>query len=93
MNDRIVCVRCGKEGHHSSTCTVPVPGAPDMQVLTPRQRQVLVLVSQGYEDKEVAKRLNLSPQTVKDRLSLACRNIGARNRTSACVLAVRRGLI
>ena len=84
MTDRIVCVR---EWHSSSACTAPV------LVLTKRQHQVLLLVSQGLEDKHIARKIGIASSTVKDHVIAACAAIGGRNRAAACTLAVRMGVI
>jgi pimeloyl-ACP methyl ester carboxylesterase/DNA-binding CsgD family transcriptional regulator len=56
---------------------VAVPG------LTPRQREVLALVAGGQTDKEIARRLALSPRTVEMHVARAIAALGARNRSDA----------
>lgn len=55
--------------------------------LTPRQAEVLALLLQGQANKEIARRLNLSVETVKDHVQAVLRALGVNSRTQA-VLAV-----
>jgi DNA-binding NarL/FixJ family response regulator len=61
--------------------------------LTLRDRQVLTLVADGCTNEEIAARLNLGTQTVKNRLSVLMERVGAKNRVQLAVYAVRSGLI
>lgn len=49
--------------------------------LSSRQQQVVGLVCAGHTNHEIAKRLRLSPNTVKSHLALALRRFGLRSRT------------
>lgn len=51
--------------------------------LTSRETQVLSLVSQGKQNKEVAEMLKISECTVERHLTRIYRKIGATNRTEA----------
>lgn len=51
--------------------------------LTPRQSEVLSLMSQGYTNKSIAERLGLQPGTVKMHISRILRIMDAENRTTA----------
>jgi two-component system, NarL family, response regulator DesR len=59
--------------------------------LTPRQREVLRLASAGTPATEIAQHLFLSPGTVRNYLSAAIRNIGARNLLEAIKRAEESG--
>ena len=94
MTDRIVCIRCGKEGHRSGQCQWPAEIAQSKAIaLTRRQHQILTLVSLGHEDKVIARKLNLAHSTVKDHAHAAVRAMGGANRAAACTIAVRMGVI
>ena len=68
--------------------------APDPRTdLTPRERDVLGLVSQGLRHEDVAQRLGISCETVRTHLSKASARLGAVTRTQAVAKAVRAGLI
>jgi DNA-binding NarL/FixJ family response regulator len=61
--------------------------------LTPREIEVLELVSEGLSNKAVAERLGISDQTVKFHLASITGKLGAANRTDAVRRAVRAGLV
>ncbi len=54
--------------------------------LTPQQFKVLVLVSEGQLNKQIADVLGISERTVKAHLSALFEKLGVRNRTQAGVL-------
>jgi two-component system nitrate/nitrite response regulator NarL len=56
---------------------------PDAVALTPRQVEVLRLVSRGYSNEEIAVRLDVRPNTVKFHISEIFRRLGVRNRIEA----------
>jgi DNA-binding NarL/FixJ family response regulator len=57
--------------------------------LTDRDRELLVLMSTGATNKEIAGRLNLGPDGVKKRASVLYRKLGVRNRTEAAQRAAQ----
>jgi len=61
--------------------------------LTEREITVLQYVSLGHSNKEVARALSVSEDTVKSRLSNAMAKLGAADRTHAVMLAVQRGFL
>ena len=61
--------------------------------LTPREIEVLELLAEGLPNKAIALRLRISDQTVKFHVSSISAKLGAKNRTDAVRLAVRRGLV
>jgi DNA-binding NarL/FixJ family response regulator len=67
---------------------VDVDGTP----LSPREREVLDLISGGSTNREIAAALHLSPHTIKEHTSSLYRKLGARNRADAVQRAQRLGL-
>jgi DNA-binding NarL/FixJ family response regulator len=61
--------------------------------LTPREVQVLELLAEGLPNKAIARRLDISDQTVKFHVASISGKLGAANRTDAVRRAARRGLI
>jgi DNA-binding NarL/FixJ family response regulator len=66
---------------------------PPVEPLTAREIEVLQLLAQGMPNKAIAARLAISDQTVKFHVSSIAGKLGARNRTEAVRLAIRRGLV
>jgi DNA-binding NarL/FixJ family response regulator len=71
----------------------PAPLERFEEPLTAREVEVLELLAEGLPNKAIAARLRISDQTVKFHVSSIAGKLGARNRTDAVRLAVRRGLI
>ncbi|MFD5164356.1 response regulator transcription factor [Streptomyces hawaiiensis] len=64
-----------------------------LALLTARERQILVLISQGNSNRRVAKALGISERTVKNHLSAVFTKVGASDRTQAVVMAIRSGIV
>ena len=59
---------------------------------SPRERQLVRLVAQGYSNQEIADGLGLSLQTVKNHLSRVYRKLGISTRVQLAVFVVGSGL-
>ncbi|HEU4707622.1 MAG TPA: response regulator transcription factor [Solirubrobacterales bacterium] len=68
-------------------------GSSNGYELTPRERDVLMLLAEGHSNAEIAERLSISVATVKRHLSHLLVKLRVSNRTQAAVEAVRRGLL
>jgi two-component system NarL family response regulator len=60
--------------------------------LTPRQREVLSLVSQGFSYKEVGKKMGLSPRTIKYHMAEIMHQLHLEHRSQVLAAAGRMGL-
>ncbi|MFI5765201.1 response regulator [Streptomyces sp. NPDC051563] len=75
---------------------VPAGGSAHVQrlaALTGREREVLVLVAAGLSNDEIARRLEVSPLTVKTHVNRAMSKLGARDRAQLVVIAYESGLV
>jgi DNA-binding NarL/FixJ family response regulator len=67
--------------------------APQLEVLTEREREVMALVAAGHSNDEIAAELYVSPATAKTHVSRAMSKLGARDRAQLVVLAYESGLV
>ena len=65
----------------------------DLDVLTPREREVLALVARGMSNAEIAEELVLSAATAKTHVSRIMMKLHARDRAQLVVLAYETGLV
>lgn len=63
------------------------------EALTARELSILSALAQGWENKRIANTLGISAETVKSHVARIFEKIGARNRTEAIHIALRRGLV
>jgi HD-GYP domain-containing protein (c-di-GMP phosphodiesterase class II) len=61
--------------------------------LTPREVEVLRLLTLGLSNKEIARRLTISPKTVGNHAEHIYAKIGAPTRAAAALFAMQRGLL
>jgi len=61
--------------------------------LTPREREILNYIAQGYPNKQIAAELDISEQTIKNHVTSILRKLNANARTEAVVVAIKQGLI
>ena len=69
------------------------PVDPELDVLTPREREVLQLIARGYRYKEIAARLHLSVKTVESHVSAVLRKLQLSSRHELTRWAAERRLI
>lgn len=63
------------------------------ELLTPREKEVLVLVAEGMSNKDVALELNLSESTVKIHIQHVLKKLNLKGRVQAAVYAMERGWV
>jgi DNA-binding NarL/FixJ family response regulator len=61
--------------------------------LTPRENEVLVCITQGRSNREIADELGIAEKTVRIHVSSLLDKMGARDRTQATIYALQRGLV
>ena len=66
---------------------------PQRPVLTEREIQVLELIAQGHQNKEIAHALNIAEETAKIHVKHIFNKLNVQNRTQAVAVAIHDGLI
>ncbi|OUL32866.1 DNA-binding response regulator [Nostoc sp. T09] len=60
--------------------------------LSQRELEVLQLVAQGMSNLEISTSLNISESTVKSNINRILSKLGAKDRTQATIIALKRGI-
>jgi two-component system nitrate/nitrite response regulator NarL len=68
-------------------------GEAQTPVLSPREREVLNFIAQGYSIPAIAAELYLAPSTVKTHVQRLYEKLGVGDRAAAVAAAMRRGLL
>ena len=63
------------------------------EALTPREIEVLRQIAGGNRNRDIGEHLFISEETVKVHIKHLMDKLGARDRTQAIAIAVRRGII
>ncbi len=71
----------------------PALADPEVDQLTPREREVMRLIARGYTYKEIARRLSLSIKTVESHVSAVLRKLQLSSRHELTRWAIDRRLI
>ena len=66
--------------------------AATLTKLTPREREVLRLIGQGFSNREIGRQLVISEKTAKTHVANLLRRIGVKDRVAAAIFAVKAGL-
>src|SRR5690606_31443982 len=73
--------------------SLPQDEEESFEPLTPRQMEVLELVTRGLSNKEIAYKMDISHQTVKNHMTAILRKLRCQDRTQAAVYALSHGWI
>jgi DNA-binding NarL/FixJ family response regulator len=77
----------------AASASAASPESDRLKLLSPREHEVLLAMSEGLSNTEIAAALFLSPETVKTYVSRILTKLELRDRVQAVVLAYRAGLV
>lgn len=86
MTSKLV-MKLRRDSYHA-----PSAIAPDVESLTPRERQTLAWLARGVSNKEIARALDLAESTVKVHVQSVLRKLNIKSRVQAAVFAVEHHL-
>ncbi len=73
--------------------TMPAPADPELDQLTPREKEVLRQIARGYSYKQVARRLSISVKTVESHVSAVLRKLQLSSRYELARWASNRRIV
>jgi LuxR family maltose regulon positive regulatory protein len=71
----------------------PASGAPMLSALSPRETGILTLIAEGLSNKEIARNLDIGPETVKSHIKSVFTKLGVERRAQAVSRAQTLGLV
>lgn len=86
-------IALGRDAHTSIAGEIRRRASEREEILSDRERDVLLYVADGLGAREIGERLHLSTGTVKSCLLQIYRRFGVSERAAAVALALRRGMI
>lgn len=72
--------------------SAPAPARGEKPLLTPREQEIVALVTQGFRNKEIAEKLSISEQTVKNHLHNIFDKVGVSDRLELALYALHHKL-
>jgi len=90
--ETIRAVHAGKKSLSAEVSYELAEHATD-DALTPAEVRVLRLIAEGSANKEIAEQLSVSEETVKGQVRNILSKLGAKDRTHAAMIGLKRGII
>ncbi len=90
---RLVAVGPGRPGEATEEVTVPAPADDAPFGLSPREMEVLAILTEGRTNREIAERLFISERTVGVHVRHILAKLGVAGRVQAAGVAIRLGLV
>jgi LuxR family maltose regulon positive regulatory protein len=69
------------------------PSRATAEALTPREREILELIAEGHSNKEIARSLDIAPETVKSHVKNVFDKLSVEKRAQAIARAQSLGLL
>jgi DNA-binding NarL/FixJ family response regulator len=90
--DSVRAVHAGKKAL-SAQLSIELAENALREALTPSEIAVLRFVAEGSSNKQIARRLGLTEDTIKNRIKSILSKLQAEDRTHAAMIAIKRGVI
>ena len=72
----------------------PAPPSKELgKEISPRMKEALILVARGLSRQQIAERMVISRNALKNKLNRVYHRLGACNSADACVKAINQGII
>jgi DNA-binding CsgD family transcriptional regulator len=78
-----------RAANDSETIVTDQAPRPPLAQLSPREHEILALLSEGLTGRAIARQLFLSPETVRTHVRNATTKLGAKTRVQAVAMLVR----
>jgi len=92
-NNRLLLGILFNYGNDAPKAKTAPQSAKRTDILSEREREVLILIGRGATNREIAQKLVVSEHTVKSHLRSILSKLNIRNRQQAAVYAEREGLV
>ncbi|HAA31437.1 MAG TPA: DNA-binding response regulator [Cyanobacteria bacterium UBA8553] len=89
----VICAVCAGQQHISPSLSAKLTARIGMSDLSERERQVLMLMTDGKSNREIGQAIGISEGTVRFHVSNLMNKLGVSDRTHAVVTALKRGII
>ena len=90
--ETVRAVHAGKKSVSAEVAYELAEHATD-DALTPAEVRVLQLIAEGNANKQIAEQLSVSEETVKGQVRNILSKLGAKDRTHAAMIGLKRGII
>jgi PAS domain S-box-containing protein len=79
--------------YHDIPSETETKSETSLDLLTPREREVLTLLAKGHGTRDIGQLLSISPNTVRNHIQNILRKLQVHTRLEAVTYAIRHGLI
>jgi len=78
---------------NSTSVSIEQTGLKKTQILSEREKEVLILVAEGYSTKEISEKLNIAVRTVETHRKMIMEKLAVKNLAGMVRVAVQEGLL
>ena len=93
LSPRVLARLVARTPRTASAGALGIARADDVEALTPRQREVLLLIARGLSNSEIEVELGITRATCRSHITALLARLGARDRAQLVIAAYESGLI